>query len=182
MTTTSAPNSPLSTNHTTSVHAYDAGLLAIRLGIGLTMAAHGAQKLFSWFDGYGITGTGQGFEQSGYPVGEFMAVLAGLSEFVGGLGVALGALTPLSAAALVGVMINALAVKWGAGWLGSQSGPGLEYEIVLLVTAGGLALTGPGRYSVDAFLPGLRSHRLTYGVAALALAVVLAFILLFLRD
>ncbi|MYV78377.1 DoxX family membrane protein, partial [Streptomyces sp. SID1046] len=81
-----------------STPGHDTGLLLLRLVLGLTMAAHGAQKLFGWFGGGGISGTGQFFTASGYSAGDAMAVLAGLTETLGGLGLALGLLTPLAGA------------------------------------------------------------------------------------
>lgn len=159
------------TRHAPSLHGYDAGLLLLRLALGLTMAAHGAQKLFGWFGGSGLDGVGQFFTMSGYPSGRVMAVVAGLSETLGGLGLVVGLLTPLAGAAVVGTMINALAVKWGGGFFAPK---GVEYELLLTVGAAALALTGPGSYAIDRFLPGLRAHRLAYGVAALLLGVVIA--------
>jgi putative oxidoreductase len=167
------------TGERTSPHAYDAGLLIIRVVLGLTVAVHGAQKLFGWFGGGGLEGTGQFFTMSGYPAGKTMAVIAGLSETLGGLGLALGLLTPLAGAAVLGTMINALAVKWGGGFFAPQ---GVEYEVLLIAGAAGLALTGPGRIAVDRFLPGVRSHRLAHGVSAVALAVVLAGLVLLIRN
>ncbi|MFB6990964.1 DoxX family protein [Streptomyces sp. NPDC056304] len=163
----------------TSPHAYDVGLLIIRIALGLTVAAHGAQKLFGWFGGGGLKDTGQFFTMSGYPSGETMAAVAGLSEVLGGLGLVLGLLTPLAGAAVLGTMINALAVKWGGGFFAPQ---GVEYEVLLAAGAAGLALTGPGRIAIDRFLPGLRAHRLAYGAAAVALAVVLAGLVLLIRN
>ena len=61
------------------------GLLILRLVVGLSLAAHGAQKLFGWFGGYGLTGTGQFLEQLGFRPGRVQAALAGLWEVVGGL-------------------------------------------------------------------------------------------------
>ncbi|MGC0372978.1 DoxX family protein [Streptomyces sp. SAI-229] len=171
----SSPASPEST----SPHAYDVGLLILRVTLGLTIAAHGAQKLFGWFGGGGIEGTGQYFTQSGYPSGETMAVIAGLSETLGGLGLALGLLTPLAGAAVLGTMINAMAVKWGGGFFAPQ---GIEYEVLLLAGAAGLALTGPGRIAVDRFLPVLRVHRLVHGAAAVLLALVAAGLVLLIRK
>ncbi|PZH04628.1 DoxX family protein [Streptomyces sp. NTH33] len=158
-----------------SLHAYDVGLLIVRVVLGLTIAAHGAQKLFGWFGGGGLEGTGQFFTMSGYPSGETMAAIAGLSETLGGLGLVLGLLTPLAGAAVLGTMINALAVKWGGGFFAPQ---GVEYEVLLIAGAAGLALTGPGRIAADRFLPGLRAHRLGHGVAA----VVLAGLVLLIRN
>ncbi|MFD6280786.1 DoxX family protein [Streptomyces sp. NPDC060209] len=163
----------------TSPHAYDVGLLLVRVALGLTVAAHGVQKLFGWFGGGGIEGTGQFFTMSGYPSGRTMAVIAGLSETLGGLGLVLGFLTPLAGAAVLGTMINALAVKWGGGFFAPA---GVEYELLLLVGAAGLALTGPGRIAVDRFLPGLRAHRLVYGVAGVLLAAVIAGLVLLIRK
>ncbi|MGW7328981.1 DoxX family membrane protein [Streptomyces sp. NPDC054840] len=162
-----------------STAGHDTGLLLLRLALGLTMAAHGSQKLFGWFGGGGISGTGRFFTAAGYPGGDAMAVLAGLTETLGGLGLALGLLTPLAGAAIVGTLINAIAVH-GAGAFFAPKG--VEYELLLTAGAAALALTGPGRYAVDRFVPFLRSHRPAYGALAVALGVVLAVVLLLVRD
>lgn len=157
----------------------DAGLLLLRLVLGLTMAAHGTQKLFGWFGGGGISGTGKFFSASGYPAGEAMAVVAGLTETLGGLGLAAGLLTPLAGAAVVGTLINAIAVQG----VGSFFAPaGIEYELLLTAGAAALVLTGPGRYAADRFLPVLRAQRPAHGAAALALGVVLAGAVLLVRS
>ncbi|MEU2732678.1 DoxX family protein [Streptomyces griseoviridis] len=161
------------------VHAYDTGLLIVRLALGLTAAAHGAQKLFGWFGGGGLDGTGQFFAASGYPAGRTMAVIAGLSETLGGLGLVLGLFTPLAGAAVLGTMINAMAVKWGGGFFAPD---GIEYELLLAATAAGVALTGPGRIAVDRRLPVLRAHRLGHGAAAVALAAVVGCLTLLIRK
>src|SRR6266540_6067060 len=83
------------------------GLLVLRLVVGLTLAAHGAQKLFGWFGGYGIAGTGQFLEQLGFRPGRLHAAQAGIVEVVGGLFLAAGLLTPAAAAAVVAVMLVA---------------------------------------------------------------------------
>ncbi|MGW8764315.1 DoxX family protein [Streptomyces sp. NPDC055815] len=171
---TSTGPAPVPTSHT-----YDAGLLVLRLALGLTMAVHGAQKLFGWFGGGGIEGTGQFFAASGYPSAKAFAVVAGLSETLGGLGLAVGLLTPLAAAAIAGTMINAIALKWGNGFFAPT---GIEYELLIGLAAATLALAGPGRLAVDRLLPGLRVHRLGYGIAALALGVVAAMVILLLRH
>ncbi|MDH6127018.1 DoxX family membrane protein [Kitasatospora sp. GP82] len=162
-----------------SPHAYDAGLLLLRLALGLTMAAHGSQKLFGWFGGGGLDGTGAFFTMSGYPAGKAMAVVAGLTETLGGLGLAVGLLTPLAGAALVGTMVNALAVTWGGGFFAPK---GVEYELLLTAAAAALTLTGPGRLALDRFLPGLRSHRLAYGAASVVLGLATASVILLLRK
>lgn len=163
---------------TTTTTPTDAGLLVLRLGVGATMFAHGTQKLFSWFDGGGLSGTEKFFAASGYPNAKAFAVIAGLSETLGGLGLILGLLTPLAAAAILGTMLNAIAVKWG----GFFTPKGVEYEMILAVAAGSLALTGAGGFALDRFVPGLRDYKLRYGVAAIALAFVAAGVTLLIRN
>ncbi|MEU3063625.1 DoxX family protein [Streptomyces subrutilus] len=172
-----APAAPTSPSPSTPAH--DAGLLLLRVVLGLTMAAHGSQKLFGWFGGGGISGTGGFFTASGYPAGDAMAVLAGLTETLGGLGLAAGLLTPLAGAAIVGTMINAIAVHGAGSFFAPE---GIEYELLLTVGAAALALTGPGRYAADRFLPVLRAHRLAHGAAAVALGAVLAGATLLVRN
>ncbi|GHF40641.1 MULTISPECIES: DoxX family protein [Streptomyces] len=128
--------------------ARDWGLLLIRLTFGLLMAAHGSQKLFGLFGGKGLTGTAKGFEFLGYHPGKVFAVIGGLSEFLGGLGLALGLLTPLAAAALIGVMINAMATVTAAHGLWDTDG-GVEYGLCIAVVALAVAAIGPGRLAVD---------------------------------
>ncbi|WP_327065167.1 DoxX family protein [Kitasatospora sp. NBC_01250] len=178
-TATARANPDAATGHAATAHAYDAGLLLLRIALGLTMAAHGSQKLFGWFGGGGLTGTGKFFTMSGYPAGKAMAAVAGLSETLGGLGLAVGLLTPLAGAALVGTMLNALAVKWGGGFFAPQ---GVEYELLLTAAAAGIALTGPGRYALDRFVPVLRAHRLAYGAGGVLLGLAVSGIVLLIRN
>ena len=118
------------------------GLLILRLVVGLGLAAHGAQKLFGWFGGYGISGTGQFLEQLGFRPGRLQAAIAGGTELVGGLFLAVGFLTPAAAAAIVAVMlVAAVSVHVKAGFF-AQNG-GYEYTLVLGGAALTLAFTGP---------------------------------------
>ncbi|MEU3980610.1 DoxX family protein [Streptomyces sp. NPDC026672] len=158
---------------------HDVGLLLLRLVLGTALVAHGAQKLFGWFGGGGIDGTAQFFEASGYPAARFLAVVAGLIETAGGIGLALGLLTPLAAAAVLGDMINAIGVKWGGGFFAPE---GVEYELLLACAVGALTLSGPGRIAADRSLPLLREHRLGYGGVALLVGVVTAAIFLVIRN
>ncbi|MFJ9469344.1 DoxX family protein [Streptomyces caniferus] len=130
--------------------AADWGLLLIRLTFGLLMAGHGAQKLFGIFGGKGLAETAKGFAALGYQPGKLFAVIGGLSEFLGGLGLALGLLTPLAAAALIGVMVNAMVTVTGAHGLWETNG-GVEYSVCIAVVALGIAATGPGRLAVDRY-------------------------------
>ena len=129
----------------------DAGLLLLRVVLGLVMTAHGAQKLFGWFGGYGLAGTGGYFESIGFRPGRFFAMAAGTSELVGGLLVALGLLGPLGPAMIIAIMIVATAtVHWQNGLFAQNGG----FEVPLLYVAGvaAIALIGNGAYSLDALL------------------------------
>lgn len=159
--------------------AHDAGLLVLRLAVGALFAVHGAQKLVGWFGGGGLAGTGDFFEKAGYPAGRTMAAVAGVCELAGGAGLILGLFTPLAAAALVGVMINAVAVKWGGGFFAPS---GIEFEATLLAVTAALALAGPGRIAADNILPGLRNHRLARGIWMLLLAALAAGAVLVIRH
>lgn len=127
------------------------GILVIRLVVGLTFAAHGAQKLFGWFGGHGLQGTGGFFESIGIKPGKTMALLAGLSEVAGGLLFAVGFLTPLAALLIIGTMIVAIVKVHGHnGYWVTQNGT--EYNVMLIVVALGVALVGAGSFSMDALL------------------------------
>lgn len=125
------------------------GLLLIRLVIGLSFMAHGTQKLFGWFGGYGLKGTGGWFESIGMKPGVTMALLAGLAELAGGTLLALGLFTPLAGILIAGTMVIAIVKVHGPnGYWATQNG--YEYNLTLLVVAIAVALTGAGRYSLDA--------------------------------
>lgn len=125
------------------------GLLILRVIVGLLFAGHAMQKLAGWFGGYGIAGTGGFFESIGLKPGRTMAILAGLSELVGGLLFAVGLLTPLAAALLVLIMlISIIKVHGKHGLWVTQNG--YEYNLVLIAVAIAVALIGPGDYSIDA--------------------------------
>jgi putative oxidoreductase len=146
------------------------GLLILRIVIGLLLAAHGAQKLFGWFGGYGISGTGGWLESIGFKPGKAMAVVTGLAELAGGLALAVGLLTPLAAAVVVGTMTVAAWSHAAAGLLASNGG----YELPLIIGTVGatLAFTGAGDFSLDNAL-GL-TFGTGYAVAAIALGLVAA--------
>ncbi len=125
------------------------GLLIIRLVGGLTIAAHGAQKLFGWFDGPGLTKITQGFEKQGFKPVWLWVCLVILGEFGGGLSVALGFLTPLGAAGMFGAMLMAIFKShWKFGFWSSKRG--YEFPLALLAMGVGIGLTGPGIFSLDA--------------------------------
>lgn len=129
----------------------DVGLLLARLVFGLAMAAHGTQKLFSWFGGYGLAGTGGFFEGLGFRPGKVFALAAGLSEFGGGVLVALGLFGPVGSALIVSVMLVAMVtVHLKHSFFASTNG--IEVPLLYSGTAVALALTGPGAFSLDAIL------------------------------
>ena len=130
--------------HTTNTYAY----LPLRLGVGMVMAAHGAQKLFGWFGGYGLQGTGQFFaENLGLEPGVLMAAMAGGTEFFGGLLLLVGFLTRGAAAAIAFTMAVAIVTaKLGAFF---ASNNGMEYPLTLLLASLTLVIGGGGAFSVD---------------------------------
>ncbi len=125
------------------------GLLILRLVVGLTIAAHGAQKLFGWFEGPGLEGFSGALEQMRIRPSKPWATIAALAEFVGGLLVAAGFLSPLGSLAVIGSMVVAIAtVHVGRGFFNTEGG--IEFPLLMAAAALALALTGPGRFSVDA--------------------------------
>ena len=148
----------------------DIGLLLLRLTVGLTLAAHGAQKLFGWFGGPGLDGTGQFFEMIGFLPGRRHALMAGLAETAGGLFLALGLLTPVASALLLSVMIAAAVTVHIKKGFFAQNG-GYESTLVLGVAAITVAFTGPGSLSLDALFGHYLSGKF-WGVAALVVAVL----------
>ena len=152
------------------------GLLLLRLAVGLTIAAHGAQILFGWCGGPGLDATSQFFETIGFRPGRRHAAMAGLGEVVGGLLLTLGLVTPLGAAAVIIVMIVGIfSVHINKGFF-SQNG-GYEYNLLLATAALTIALTGPGSLSLDALL-GNSPSGLSAGLAALFFAILASVVIL----
>jgi len=136
---------------TQDLTALGLGLLAVRLVFGLMMAAHGAQKLFGWFGGYGLAGTGGFMESLGFRPGRLFAAVVGLAEFTGGLLVALGLLGPVGPALVVSVMVVAIgSVHWKNGVFAATNG--VELPLLVATASVALALTGSGQYALDALL------------------------------
>jgi putative oxidoreductase len=125
----------------------DAGLLILRLAVGLLIAGHGVQKVSFRLGGNGLAGGTEEFRHDGFRGGRLTALVAGASQIGSGLFLAAGLLTPLAAMAAMGVMTVAGTVKRPKGlWVQND---GYEYPLVLVVVSAALALTGPGRWSVD---------------------------------
>jgi putative oxidoreductase len=127
------------------------GLLLVRVVIGAVMAAHGAQKLFGWFGGYGQNKTGEFFVHLGFQQGRAFATAASVTEITSGFLVALGFLGPIGPALMISVMIVAMiTVHWQHGLFAADNG--VEVPLLYSTTALSLALIGYGRYSLDAWL------------------------------
>jgi putative oxidoreductase len=124
------------------------GLLVLRLVVGLTVAAHGAQKLFGVWGGPGMNGWTQVVQRLRMRPAGPLAWIAALSEFAGGLLLALGLLSPLGSLAIIGAMLVAIAtVHLSKGFWVSKGG--FEFNLALIGAAAALAITGPGAYSLD---------------------------------
>jgi putative oxidoreductase len=150
----------------------DVGLLLIRVVLGAIMAAHGTQKLFGWFGGHGLAGTGSWLGSMGFKPARLHAAVVGLAEFGGGALLALGLLTPLGAAAVAGVMFVAIAtVHWSNGFFNASGG--YEFNLLIAATAIALAITGPGESSIDD-LAGWTLAGPAWGLAALGISATAA--------
>ncbi len=146
-------------------------LLILRSMLGLTLAVHGADKLFGWFGGSGFAKTTQVMQAHGFKPASFWAGLGALGELGGGLSLVLGFLTPLGAAGTFAAMLMAVVrFHWKNGfWL--QKG-GYEYALSLLIVSIAIGLIGPGSYSLDALFGIALPETLLFAVLAVAALLV----------
>ncbi|MFT6154405.1 MAG: putative oxidoreductase [Crocinitomicaceae bacterium] len=125
--------------------------LPVRIAVGILFMAHGAQKLFGWFGGYGLEGTAGWMSSIGLEPGLLMATLAGSAEFFGGLFLVLGLLVRPAGLLLAITMVVAIfTVHFANGVFMSNNG--YEYALVLLVVSLGLVVRGAGSLSLDAIV------------------------------
>jgi putative oxidoreductase len=146
------------------------GLLALRVLVGVPFSLHGFQKLFGWFGGGGLDPTAGWFRSLGFGDGRTAAMLAGASEVAGGLGLALGLLTPFAAAATIGAMTTAAFVNNADNGFWSVS-KGWELNGYLIAVAFAIAVIGPGRFSLDRVLGFTALSGVIAGLLALAVGV-----------
>ncbi|WP_137885540.1 DoxX family protein [Pseudomonas sp. 2FE] len=129
------------------------GITLLRVVAGLTFAAHGAQKLFAWFGGYGLVGVGQWMESIGITPGYQMALLAGSAEFFGGLALVIGLLVrPAALALVVAMLVAVLTVHWVNGFFITANG--FEYAMILGLISAVLLIEGAGKLSLDRRIAG----------------------------
>lgn len=156
----------------------DALFLIVRL-VGLGFAAHGAQKLFGWFGGYGLAGTGGYFEGMGWRPGRVFAAVAGLGEFLGGLLLFLGLGGPIGPMLIIAVMVvAAVSVHWPAGWFAPK---GVELPVLYIAFAMVFAFIGFGAYSLDALLGLTVYWTMTVSWIAVAIGILAGLATLALR-
>jgi len=159
----------------------DVGILLLRALFGIAIAAHGSQKLFGWFSGYGLKGTGGFFDGLGFRPGVLFAAAAGLGEFMGGLLLVLGFLTPFGAAAVLATMIvAAVSVHLKNGFFVTKNG--IEAAFLYGTAALALLFTGGGAFSLDAKFGSSFIGGTYLSVGLLVLSVVAAALTLALRH
>jgi len=145
------------------------GLLVLHAFVGVLFAAHGAQKLFGAFGGPGIEGVTGLMGSLGLEPARFHGLASGSIEFVGGVFLALGLLTPVAAAGLIAVMVTAmLTVHLANGFFNTDGG--VEFNLTLIAALFALAAVGPGEASLDNAL-GLDLAGSGWALAALAVGV-----------
>jgi putative oxidoreductase len=134
----------------------DVVLGIVRLVFGIVFFAHGAQKMFGWFGGYGFTGTMGAFTtKMGIPAP--FAFLAIMAEFLGGLGLIVGFLSRIAAFGifcnmLVAVLMVHRHFGFFANWYGNQAGEGFEYHLLAMAIAVLIMAKGAGAFSIDGAL------------------------------
>lgn len=148
----------------------DGALTLLRIALGTVMFAHGAQKLFGWFGGYGFDGT-MGFftQQMGIP--PVFAVLAIVAEFFGALGLIFGFFTRVAAFGIASVLATAMVMVhipngFFMNWSGSQAGEGIEFFVLAIPVALTLVWKGAGAFSIDGWLAGREAKPWQGGVVS----------------
>lgn len=134
------------------------GALFLRVPVGIILTAHGAQKLFGWFGGYGLEGTGQWMASIGLEPGFLMALLAGAAEFFGGLALILGLLTRPAALVSAFTMVVAIFSVHASNGL-FMANNGYEFALSLLAATAALTALGGGRLAIDNAIADKLAHK-----------------------
>ena len=146
------------------------GLLILRIVLGLIFMGHGSQKLFGLFGGAGLKGTIQWIDSMGLRPSWFWGLAASLSEFAGGLLLALGFLNPIGSLGIIAAMVVAIVqVHLPHGFWNTKGG--IEFPLTNIAAALALAFAGPGKYSIDGAIGFSLPEPITL---VLGLALVLA--------
>ncbi|MEL0628781.1 DoxX family protein [Psychromonas aquatilis] len=132
--------------------------LALRIPIAIIFIAHGSQKLFGLFGGYGLTGTGQFMESIGLAPGFLMALFAGSAEFFGGLLILIGLLTRPAAMVLAITMLVAIFTVHISNGL-FLANNGYEFGLALFAASLSLAFSGAGRFAIDNLIHNSTAHK-----------------------
>lgn len=130
--------------HSSRAHHADLGLLLIRVATGVTLAAHGGQKVFD----RGLGAVAEGFAGMGIPLAGIIGPMVGLGELLGGIALAVGFLTRWAGAGLTLIMLGAMFIVHLKNGFFAGDG-GIEFVLVLGASAAGIGLAGPGRFSID---------------------------------
>ncbi len=131
-------------------------ITVVRVTLGVIFFAHGSQKVFGWFGGYGLKGTTGYLISTGLP--PVVAYAVCFFELLGGVGLVLGLLTRLAAVAIITVMIGAIVVvHWAHGFfinweLAPGKGHGFEANLAFIAMAVACVIAGGGALSLDALL------------------------------
>ncbi len=130
------------------MHSFDLAMLLVRLAVGLSFAAHGAQKAFGWWEGPGFGGWQGAIAGMGFRPAALFAAASVLAELAGGLLLAVGLLTPGAVMALLGLSVVIIfKVHWANGFFGMKGG--FEYPLLLALAALSIGIAGPGTVSID---------------------------------
>ena len=168
-------------NPLVDISGLDIGALVVRVGIGVVFLGHGLQKFGLFDDGSypnSISAQKEFLQLFGYSSVGLFAVIITIAELLAGVSLILGLITPLGAAAVIGITIQFIAgPQWDAGLFGNASAGGFEFSWAFFVIAAAIAFIGPGQLSVDAAL-GLRLEGRRWGLIALGLGLLVGVIVL----
>jgi putative oxidoreductase len=148
----------------------EVGLLIIRVVVGALLVGHGSQKLFGWFGGYGLKGTGGYMESFGLRPGPLFALAAGAAELTGGVLFGTGLLTPLAATMVASTMLVAWRTDHAGKGLWIYNG-GFEFVLTNAAIVIGFAFAGAGTWSLDHAI-GWDVAGTWWGVGAAVAAVI----------